>query len=200
MTFDALAVPGAWVFTPRQHHDERGVFLEAFTADALHEATGRTLALEQTNCSVSRAGVLRGIHFSDVPPGQAKYISCVRGAIMDVVVDVRAGSPTFGVVDAVRLDDAERRAVFVSEGLGHGFVALTDDATVMYQCSTGYAPGREHGVHPLSVDVDWGADRDALVLSAKDSAAPTLSEAAEQGILPRYDAVMEWIALQEARV
>ncbi|WP_200172117.1 dTDP-4-dehydrorhamnose 3,5-epimerase family protein [Tomitella cavernea] len=199
MTFDALAVPGAWVFTPRQHRDGRGVFLEAFTADALHEATGRRPALEQTNCSVSRAGVLRGIHFSDVPPGQAKYISCVRGAIMDVVVDVRAGSPTFGVVDAVRLDDAERRAVFVSEGLGHGFVALTDDATVMYQCSTGYAPGREHGVHPLSVDVDWGPDPDALVLSAKDSAAPTLSEAAEQGILPRYDAVMEWIALQEAR-
>ncbi|QDQ96467.1 dTDP-4-dehydrorhamnose 3,5-epimerase family protein [Tomitella fengzijianii] len=211
MTFDALDVPGAWSFTPRQHHDERGMFLEAFTADALREATGRTLTLEQANCSVSRAGVLRGIHFSDVPPGQAKYISCVRGAVLDVVVDVRTGSPTFGVADAVRLDDVDRRAVFVSEGLGHGFVALTDDATVMYQCSTGYAPGREHGVHPLSVGVDWGVDPAALVLSAKDlvlsakdlvlsakdAAAPTLSEAAEQGILPRYDAVMEWIALQE---
>lgn len=189
-----LAVSGAWEFTPVQHRDGRGLFLEAFTAASLREATGRDLIPAQVNCSVSRAGVVRGIHFSDVPPGQAKYISCVRGAVLDVVVDVRVGSPTFGAVDTVRLDDEDRRAVFVSEGLGHGFVALTDDATVIYQCSTPYAPGREHGVHPLSVGVEWGIARP--VLSDKDCAAPTLAEAAELGILPSYDAVVEWIAVQ----
>lgn len=192
MRFRELAVPGAWEFTPRQHADGRGVFLEAFTARALRDATGRELALAQVNCSVSRAGVLRGIHFADVPPGQAKYVSCVRGAVLDVVVDVREGSPTFGAVDAVRLDDADRRAVFVSEGLGHGFLALTDDATVTYQCSTGYNPAGEHGVHPLSVGVDWGVPASGLVLSEKDAAAPTLAEAAGRGILPRYDAAVRW--------
>lgn len=199
-----LAVPGAWAFTPVQHPDDRGRFLEWFTAADLRAATGRDLDLSQANCSVSRAGVVRGIHYSDVPPGQAKYITCVRGAVLDVIVDIRVGSPTFGAVDAVRLDDDERRAVFVSEGLGHGFMALTDDATVMYLCSTGYAPEREHGVDPTSVGVDWptvGLDGAALspVLSAKDIAAPTLDEAAGAGMLPQYDAVTDWIGRQAKR-
>ena len=105
---------------------------------------------------MSRRGVIRGIHFADVPPGQAKYVTCVRGAILDVVVDLRAGSPTFGQWVAVRLDE-RRRAVFLAEGLGHAFMALSDQATVLYLCSTPYAPGREHGVHPLDpeIGIDW---------------------------------------------
>ncbi|MCZ9337371.1 dTDP-4-dehydrorhamnose 3,5-epimerase, partial [Streptomyces sp. TRM76130] len=96
------------------------------------EATGYDLSLAQANCSVSRRGVLRGVHFSEVPPGQAKYVTCVRGAVLDVVVDLRTGSPGFGRWEAVRLDDDTRHAVFLAEGLGHAFMALSDDATVVY--------------------------------------------------------------------
>lgn len=183
-----LDIDGAWEFTPRQHGDDRGVFLEAFTAGSFAQATGHALDLAQMNVSVSAAGTLRGIHFADVPPGQAKYVQCLSGAVLDVVVDIRVGSPTFGRWDAVRLDDVDRRALYVAEGLGHSFMALTDRATVAYLCSTGYSPGHEHGVHPLdpALGLPWPADIEPL-LSPKDAAAPTLAEAAEAGLLPRYD-------------
>lgn len=191
-----LTVPGAWELTPRQFTDPRGVFLEWFKDAALEEVTGHPLTLAQANMSVSAAGVVRGIHFTDVPPGQAKYVTCPRGAVLDVAVDIRVGSPTFGRWDAVLLDDTDRRAVYLSEGLGHAFMALEDDSTVVYLCSTGYAPEREHGVHPLDPDlgIDWpqrGRDGRALtpVLSEKDAAAPSLADAAGSGLLPRADDV-----------
>ncbi|HYJ74288.1 MAG TPA: dTDP-4-dehydrorhamnose 3,5-epimerase family protein, partial [Kineosporiaceae bacterium] len=117
------AVPDAYVLTPVQHGDERGTFLEWFRSEQL-EAVGHPLGLAQANLSVSRPGVVRGIHYADVPPGQAKYVTCVRGAVLDVVVDLRVGSPAFGRWEAVRLDDRERRALYVAEGLGHAFCAL----------------------------------------------------------------------------
>jgi dTDP-4-dehydrorhamnose 3,5-epimerase len=137
--------------------------------------------------SVSAAGVVRGIHFADVPPGQAKYVTCVRGAVLDVVVDLRVGSPTFGQWEAVRLDDVDRRAVYIAEGLGHGFCALTDGATLAYLCSTTYNPGAEHTVHPLDpqLAIEWPAS--APTLSARDAAAPPLSAAREAGALPDYE-------------
>lgn len=193
MQYRELKVPGAWEFTPKQFGDDRGVFLEWFREPGFTEATGRSLDLQQANCSVSAAGVLRGIHFADVPPGQAKYVTCVKGAILDVAVDLRVGSPTFGQWDSVLLDDVDRRAIFLSEGLGHAFLSLEDNSTVVYLCSTGYAPEREHEVHPFDTDiaVDWptvgrdGAPLD-ITLSDKDSVAPTLAEALETGLLPTY--------------
>ncbi|MDQ1540652.1 MAG: dTDP-4-dehydrorhamnose 3,5-epimerase, partial [Actinomycetota bacterium] len=132
-------------------------------------------------------GTVRGVHYAEVPPSQAKYVYCPAGAVLDVIVDIRAGSPTFGVVDTVRLDDVDRRAVYVSEGLGHAFMALTDDATVTYLCSTAYAPNREHGVNALdpALDIPWPQDIKPL-LSEKDLEAPFLAEAAEEGLLPTY--------------
>lgn len=186
-----LAVPGAWSFTPKQWPDPRGVFLEWFKGAALAEAVGHELTLKQANHSVSARGTLRGVHFADVPPGQAKYVYCSTGAVLDVVVDLRVGSPAFGTVDAVVLDDVDRRALYLSEGLGHAFLALTDDANVTYLCSEPYAPGREHGVHPLDPALDlralpgWPADLEPL-LSDKDAAAPSLAEARSSGLLPSY--------------
>jgi dTDP-4-dehydrorhamnose 3,5-epimerase len=182
-----LAVPGAWEFTPRQFPDARGVFLEWYRADVVAAAIGHPLTIAQSNQSISRRGTLRGIHFADVPPSQAKYVYCPSGAVLDVVIDIRAGSPTFGAVDTVRLDDVDRRAVYLSEGLGHAFMALTDDAVVTYLCSTSYAPEREHGVCPLDPDlaIEWPRDVEPL-LSEKDAAAPTLEQAASDGILPTY--------------
>ncbi len=187
MQVDELKVPGAWSFTPRQFPDPRGVFLEWFKGAVLEQAVGHPLTVEQANHSVSSRGTLRGVHFADVPPGQAKYVYCTRGAVLDVVVDLRVGSPTFGVSDAVQLDDQDRRGIYLSEGLGHAFLALTDDANVTYLCSKPYAPGREHGVHPLDPELElpWPPDVEAL-LSEKDSAAPTLAEARQAGLLPDY--------------
>jgi dTDP-4-dehydrorhamnose 3,5-epimerase len=185
---DELKVPGAWSFTPRQFSDPRGVFLEWFKASVLEEAVGHALTVKQANHSVSSRGTLRGVHFADVPPGQAKYVYCSRGAVLDVVVDIRVGSPTFGVADAVRLDDVDRRGVYLSEGLGHAFLALTDDANVTYLCSEPYNPTGEHGIHPLDPELDlpWPDDVEPL-LSDKDAAAPSLAEARESGLLPSYD-------------
>lgn len=194
---DSLSIDGAWTFTPRQFPDDRGAFLEAFRGEEFAADLGYRLEVAQVNCSVSRRGVIRGIHYADVPPGQAKYVSCVRGAILDVIVDIRVGSPSFGAWEAVRLDDAERRAVYVSEGLGHGFMALTDDATVMYLCSTGYAPGREHGLNPMDRDlgIEWPLDSlggAEPVLSDKDAQAPSLAEAEAAGLLPRYETCLAY--------
>jgi dTDP-4-dehydrorhamnose 3,5-epimerase len=196
-------VEGAWVFTPQVHHDERGSFLEAFRGAEFAADLGYELDVAQVSTSVSRRGVIRGVHYADVPPGQAKYVTCVAGAVLDVVVDLRAGSPEFGKWEAVRLDDVDRQAVFLSEGLGHGFMALTDHATVLYLCSTPYAPGREHGVHPLDpvLGISWplGLEYDPL-LSAKDTAAPTLDEALAADALPRYDECVAYVAkLRAAR-
>jgi dTDP-4-dehydrorhamnose 3,5-epimerase len=183
-----LKIPGAWAFTPRQFPDPRGVFLEWFKAAVVEDAVGHRLQLAQANHSVSSRGTLRGVHFADVPPSQAKYVYCTRGAVLDVVVDIRVGSPTFGVSDAVQLDDVDRRGVYLSEGLGHAFLALTDDANVTYLCSEPYAPAREHGIHPLdpALDLPLPGDIEPL-LSDKDAAAPTLAEAQQAGLLPSYD-------------
>ncbi|GAA4917373.1 dTDP-4-dehydrorhamnose 3,5-epimerase family protein [Streptomyces coeruleoprunus] len=190
-----LSIEGAWVREPEVFEDDRGSFHEWFRAPDLTAAAGYGLGLAQANCSVSARGTLRGIHFADVPPGQAKYVTCVRGAVLDVVVDIRTGSPTYRAWEAVRLDDRERRALHLAEGLGHAFMALTDDATVVYLCSRGYAPAREHALHPLDPDlaIDWPAGL-TPVLSARDAAAPTLAEAERGGLLPSYAVCRDWYA------
>jgi dTDP-4-dehydrorhamnose 3,5-epimerase len=184
-----LRIEGAWIHEPEVFADERGSFHEWFRSGDFSASTGHQLPLAQANLSVSRRGALRGIHFADVPPGQAKYITCVRGAVLDVIVDVRTGSPTFRQWEMARLDDTNHRAVYLSEGLGHGFLALTDEATVVYLCSEGYVPEREHGIHPLDPDlaVTWPTDL-TPVLSAKDAQAPSYSEVHQQGLLPSYEA------------
>lgn len=194
MKLRPLSIEGAWEITPRQHGDPRGVFLEWYRFDRLAEEVGHPLRLAQANMSVSARGVVRGIHFAATPPGQAKYVTCVRGAVLDVVVDLRAGSPTYGRWEGVRLDDADRRAVYLSEGLGHGFCALTDDATLCYLCSETYNPAAEHCVHPLDPElaVDWPVDTPQL--SARDQDAPSLADARSRGLLPDYAACRTFTA------
>jgi dTDP-4-dehydrorhamnose 3,5-epimerase len=189
----SLSIEGAFEITPQQHGDPRGLFLEWYRHDRLAEAVGHPLRLAQANMSVSARGVVRGIHLADVPPGQAKYVTCPRGAVLDVIVDLRVGSPTFGRWEGVRLDDVDRRAVSIAEGLGHGFCALTDDATLAYLCSTTYNPTAEHTVHPLdpTLGIDWPAD--APTLSARDEAAPDLAQARAAGLLPAYDTCRAYI-------
>jgi len=192
---DALDIDGAWVFRPRIHADSRGSFLEWFRGAEFHADLGYRMTMAQANCSVSQRGVIRGIHFADVPPGQAKYVTCAAGAVIDVVVDLRVGSPTFARWNAMQLDDQTRRALYISEGLGHAFAALSDQATVLYLCSTPYSPAREHGVHPLdpAIGIAWPGDTEP-VLSDKDAAAPSLAQARSAGLLPDYDACQAYTA------
>jgi len=184
---EPISIAGAWTFTPAVYRDDRGYFLEWFRAGELSGSLGYWPQTAQANCSVSRQGVIRGVHFASVPPGQAKYVTCVSGTVLDVIVDIRVGSPGYGRWEAVRLDDADRRAVFVSAGLGHAFMTLSDEATVIYLCSTPYTPGREHGVHPLDPDIgiEWPSATEP-VLSGKDAEAPTLEQARRAGLLPAY--------------
>lgn len=196
MRWRPLSVPGAWEVSPLLHRDERGVFLEWFTDASFTSHVGHRLDVRQANCSVSAAGVLRGVHLTSSAAGQAKYVTCLVGAVFDVVVDVRVGSPTFGAWDAVLLDDVDRRAVYLDAGLGHAFLSLADGSVVSYLCSTPYAP--EHEREVLAIDpvlgIDWpttGRDGRPLRprLSAKDAAAPSLHEAASAGFLPRWSDV-----------
>lgn len=187
MDIRPLRIEGAWEVTPRQFPDERGVFLESFRGDKLAEAVGHRLDVIQTNVSVSSRGTVRGVHFADVPPSQAKYITALSGSLVDFIVDIRVGSPTFGQWDSVLLDSTDRRAVYLAEGLGHAFVALEDNTAAMYLCSAAYNPGREHGINPLDPDLALTMPEGLEpVLSPKDAAAPTLAEAREQGLLPQY--------------
>ena len=183
-----LAVPDSYVFDLVPHGDTRGRFTEWYRADLMSQAVGHDLPLAQANHSVSARGVLRGIHFALVPPGQAKYVYCPAGQVLDVVIDVRVGSPTFGGHDSVVLDSEEPRAVYLAEGLGHGFVSLADGSSLTYLVSSGYDPAREFGISPVDPELDlpWPAEV-AFELSAKDQQAPTLAEAREQGLLPTVE-------------
>lgn len=186
MEITELAIPGAYRIAPRIFGDDRGVFLESFRGDHLAAVIGHRPDIIQTNVSVSSRGTVRGIHFADVPPGQAKYVTVLRGRVLDFVVDVRVGSPSFGSWVAVPLDAEDREAVYISEGLGHALCALEDNTTVMYLCTATYNPRREHGVHPLDPEIGLELPEGVRpLLSPKDAGAPTLAEALDLGILPR---------------
>lgn len=189
MSARELKVPGAWEITPTVHGDARGHFFEWLTDKGFRSFAGHRLDVRQANCSVSAAGVLRGLHFAQVPLSQAKYVTCVRGSVFDVVVDIRVGSPTFGQWDSVLLDDAEHRTIYISEGLGHGFLALQDNSTVMYLCSAEYNPGREHTICATdpALGIDWPLVAGAApTLSERDAAAPSLEEVRASALLPTW--------------
>ena len=194
MQIRELTIPDSYEITPVQRADDRGVFLEWYRFDKLEEAVGHPLALRQANTSVSKKGVVRGIHFADVPLGQAKYVTVTHGAVIDYVIDIRVGSPTFGQWDSVRLDDVDRKAIYIAEGLGHAFVALTEDATVSYLVTDVYNPTAEHGINPLDPDIAlvFPDEAGTPLLSPKDTDAPGLLEARDAGLLPRWDAIRDF--------
>ncbi|MFC9733855.1 dTDP-4-dehydrorhamnose 3,5-epimerase family protein [Streptomyces roseolus] len=188
MRFSELGIPGSLRVAPRHHTDERGLFLEWYRPDLLSEALGhRAAPMVQGNLSTSARGTIRGIHFTEVPYGQAKYVTCVRGAVLDVLVDLRVGSPAFGRWEAVELDDVQREAVYVPEGMGHGFCALTETATVSYLVSRPFEPEREHCVNAFDSELDIPWPSREAIRSDRDRAAPPLSHLLGRGLLPRYE-------------
>ncbi|WP_231650512.1 dTDP-4-dehydrorhamnose 3,5-epimerase family protein, partial [Streptomyces clavuligerus] len=184
----ALAVEGALVFTPRVFPDDRGLFLSPFQEAAFTEAHGGPLfPVAQSNHSLSRRGVVRGLHFTVTPPGTAKYVHCARGAALDIVVDIRVGSPTFGRWDAVLMDQRDHRAAYLPVGVGHAFVALEDDTVMSYLLSESYVPENELALSVLDPALGLPVPRGIEpVLSERDRTAVTLAEARRQGLLPEY--------------
>ncbi|MGB6511914.1 MAG: dTDP-4-dehydrorhamnose 3,5-epimerase, partial [Mycobacterium sp.] len=170
------------------------LFFEWLTDRGFTGFAGHRLDVRQANCSVSAAGVLRGLHFAQLPPSQAKYVTCLSGSVFDVVVDIRVGSPMFGRWDAVVLDDRSRRSVYLCEGLAHGFLALQDNSAVMYLCSAEYSPQREHTIAATdpAIGIDWPSGCE-LVLSDRDAAAPTLDEVRAAGLLPTWEETQAFI-------
>jgi len=192
-----LNIRGAVEFTPAQRGDDRGVFFEHYRFEPLVAVLRHPFTVRQGNTSVSRRGTVRGIHYALVPPGQAKYVTALSGAVLDYVIDLRVGSPTFATWESVRLDDADRRAVYLAEGLGHCFVALTESAVVSYLVSEVYNPQREFGVSPTDPDIGLVFPEEAgeLLLSPKDLAAPSLQHALDEGLLPSYEQCIAYEAV-----
>ena len=187
MKLTPLGIDGAWLADSPVWSDDRGYFREWFKSEDIKSATGRDFGIEQANISLSSAGTLRGIHYSIAPRGQAKWITCVAGSIQDVIVDIRPNSQTFGKWIEVILKGNSGQAVFISEGLGHGFVALEDNTAVAYLVSTPFSPPDEFEINPLDekIGINWGMDLGALKISEKDKNAPTLAERLAERKLPK---------------
>ena len=188
MEITPLSIEGAFAITNTVHIDERGQFVEWFRADRLKSETGVDFSTIQANLSVSQKGTLRGIHFADVPPGQAKYVMCPTGAIQDYVVDIRVGSPTYGAWEAVTITAQDRNAILLDAGLGHAFVALEEGTTVTYLVTDHFKPQAEHAINPQDPDLglEFPFSCDELLVSAKDREAPNLADALASGMLPTW--------------
>jgi dTDP-4-dehydrorhamnose 3,5-epimerase len=187
MKLTPLGIDGAWVAESPFWSDDRGFFREWFKSADVKNATGRDFAVEQANISISSKGTLRGIHYSIAPRGQAKWITCVSGSIKDVIVDIRPDSKSFGQWIEVELKGHSGKAVFISEGLGHGFVAQEDNTAVAYLVSTPFSPTEEFEINPLDqkIGINWGMDLSELKISGKDKIAPSLAERLAEGKLPK---------------
>ena len=179
MTFTEMKIKGAWVHTPTIWPDERGTFHEVFKLSLIEQQLGRTFTVKQVNQSTSAKGVIRGIHFTDSPEGQAKYVSCPKGSLWDVVVDLRPTSPTYGQWDAALISAENKKSVLISEGLGHGFLALEDETVANYLCSSEFNPGADKTISPLSQKLAIAFNEfteshgiKEFILSPKDSEAP----------------------------
>ncbi|WP_406148308.1 MULTISPECIES: dTDP-4-dehydrorhamnose 3,5-epimerase family protein [Streptomyces] len=187
MRATATKVPGAFLITPEQLPDMRGNFYESMRADEFERVIGRPFVPRQINYSTSHRNTLRGIHSVTVPPGQAKYVTCVRGALRDVIVDLRVGSPTFGQYDVNLLDADSGRSVYVPEGVGHGFLSLTDDTCICYVLSSVHVPGTQIDINPFDPDLalPWGFTEPPLI-SDKDAHAMSVAEAVSSGTLATW--------------
>lgn len=183
-----LSISGAWFVELTEHQDERGWFSEAFQRRRILEETGRDFPVGQINISKSYAGVIRGIHYSLGRPGQAKYVQCLQGEIIDFVVDLRQGSPTFGVHDFVKLSHSVPAAILIGEGLGHAFAVLEGPAQIMYATTSSYDPSVEFVVNPFddSLRLPWPSEL-IPVLSERDARAPSLGDVLRRGELPLHE-------------
>lgn len=191
MDLTPLGIQGAWLAESPIWKDNRGHFREWFKRDEVLSKTGIDFFVQQANISQSQRGVIRGIHYSLAPEGQAKWITCVQGSILDVVVDLRPESPTFKKHEIVDLNGNDGQALLIGVGLGHGFLSLEDNTHTSYLLSSPYTPGFEYEIQPTDpeLNINWHLELIAdleVVISEKDSQAPTLQYRARRGQLPHF--------------
>jgi dTDP-4-dehydrorhamnose 3,5-epimerase len=186
MELHPLGIEGVWLVTSPIKEDHRGSFNEWFESEEIFRLTGYRFSVEQANISTSHKNVLRGIHYSLAKKGQAKWISCINGAIQDVVVDIRPSSPTYRKSVLVDLLPNSGQAIFISKDLGHGFLSLLDNSRVAYLLSSQYSPVDEFEINPMDseLNIDWGIPSSEAILSVKDLTAPTLGERFAERKLP----------------
>lgn len=179
MTFTRTAIPDIILIDPKVHGDERGYFVETFRADKLEAFLGFTVPFCQDNESKSSYGVLRGLHFQLPPHAQTKLVRVIEGEVLDVAVDIRAGSPTFGHHVAVRLSGENKRQLFIPRGFAHGFVVLSETCTFAYKVDNYYSLECDRGIafDDTALNIDWIVETAKLQLSAKDTKQPRLADA-----------------------
>ena len=192
MDFKPLGIKGAWIAVSPVWDDNRGSFREWFKHDEISASTGINFTVKQANFSLSNQGVIRGIHYSLIPGGQAKWVTCVSGSVNDVVVDLRIDSPTFKKVEYVGLQQGDGKAVLIGPGLGHGFYSKENGSGVSYVLNSPYSPEYEYEISPNDPDlaINWSSealDGKDYVISTKDMLAPSLEKRMEQKKLPHYE-------------
>jgi len=178
MKFTRTKIPDVIIIEPKVHGDDRGYFVETFRADKLEEFLGYKINFCQDNESKSSKGVLRGLHYQLAPAAQTKLVRVIQGSVLDVAVDIRKGSPTFGEHVSVELTAENKKQLLVPRGFAHGFIVLEDDTTFAYKVDNYYSPENDRGISFDDIDlgIDWILDKDELNLSAKDKIQPKLSE------------------------
>lgn len=178
MNFIRTEIPDVVIVEPKVHGDERGYFVETFRADKLQEFLGYTINFCQDNESKSSRGVLRGLHYQLAPAAQTKLVRVIAGRVLDVAVDIRKGSPTFGKHVSVELSSENKRQLLVPRGFAHGFVVLEDDTVFSYKVDNYYSPENDRGIafDDEALGIEWIVPKEELLLSAKDKTQPKLSE------------------------
>ncbi len=178
MNFIRTEIPDVIIIEPTVHGDERGYFVETFRADKLEEFLGFKINFCQDNESKSSRGVLRGLHYQLAPDAQTKLVRVIQGSVLDVAVDIRKGSPTFGQHVAVELTAANKKQMLIPRGFAHGFVVLEDDTVFAYKVDNYYSPENDRGIafDDADLEIDWVLDHEALNLSAKDRVQALLKE------------------------
>ena len=178
MNFIRTEIPDVVIVEPTVHGDERGYFVETFRADKLEAFLGYKIDFCQDNESKSSRGVLRGLHYQLAPDAQTKLVRVIQGSVLDVAVDIRKGSPTFGQHVAVELTAENKKQLLVPRGFAHGFVVLEDDTVFAYKVDSYYSPENDRGIafDDKDIKIDWQIPHAELNLSAKDTKQPKLNE------------------------
>ena len=178
MEFIPQSIPEVLVIEPKVHGDERGYFIETFRQDEFEDALGYKVNFIQDNESKSSKGVLRGLHFQLPPHAQSKLVRVIEGAVLDVAVDIRKGSPSFGQHVAVELSGVNKKQMFIPRGFAHGYVVLTDTATFAYKVDNYYSPECDRGLvfDDIDLNIDWQLNKQELLVSDKDTQQPRLTE------------------------
>ena len=178
MTFTKTAIEDVIIIEPKVHGDARGYFVETFRADKLEEFLGYKINFCQDNESKSSRGVLRGLHYQLPPHAQTKLVRVIQGRVLDVAVDIRKGSPTFGLHVSVELSSENKKQMLVPRGFAHGFVVLEDDTVFAYKVDNYYSPECDRGIafDDVALNIDWLVPHNELNLSAKDKVQPKLAE------------------------